>query len=108
LLRSDDTLERLHSTCTVLGLFRQWDCAIAECQLFCGDTLAFYTDGVTESFNSAGEEFGEQRLTEALRLHRGLPSRELLAAVVEKVRQFSPDEQYDDITLIVAKCRADA
>jgi serine phosphatase RsbU (regulator of sigma subunit) len=108
LLRSDDTLERLHSTCTVLGLFRQWDCAIAECQLFCGDTVAFYTDGVTESFNSAGEEFGEHRLTEALRLHRGLPSRELLAAVVENVRQFSPAEQYDDITLIVAKCRADA
>jgi serine phosphatase RsbU (regulator of sigma subunit) len=28
----------------------------------------------------------------------------LLAAIIEDVRQFSPHEQYDDITLIVAKC----
>jgi hypothetical protein len=30
--------------------------------------------------------------------------RDLLAAIVDEVRQFSPAEQYDDITLIVAKC----
>ncbi len=32
-----------------------------------GDMLALYTDGVTESFNDLGEEFGEHRLIEALR-----------------------------------------
>jgi phosphoserine phosphatase RsbU/P len=106
LLRANHTLERLDSTCTVLGLFKQWDCCIGECHLLCGDSIALYTDGVTESFNSAGEEFGEQRLTEALRRHRALSSRDLLAAIVEEVRQFSPGEQYDDITLIVAKCVA--
>ncbi len=106
LLRGNNTLERLDSTCTVLGLFKQWDCSIGECHLLCGDALALYTDGVTESFNSAGEEFGEQRLTEALRRHRKLSSRDLLAAIVDEVRQFSPGEQYDDITLIVAKCIA--
>ena len=68
--------------------------------------IALYTDGITESFNAAGEEFGEQRLTDALRRHRDLCSRELLAAIVGEVRQFSPDEQNDDITLIVAKCMA--
>ena len=72
----------------------------------CGDSIAFYTDGVTESFNSAGEEFGEQRLTEALRRHRELSSRDLLTAIVGEIRRFSPGEQYDDITLIVAKCEA--
>jgi serine phosphatase RsbU (regulator of sigma subunit)/catechol 2,3-dioxygenase-like lactoylglutathione lyase family enzyme len=106
LLRGGNTLERLDSTCTVLGLFKEWDCSIGECRLLCGDSLALYTDGVTESFNSAGEEFGEQRLTEALRRHRELSSRDLLAAIVDEVRQFSPGEQHDDITLIVAKCRA--
>ena len=30
LLRRDGTLERLESTCTVLGLFKEWDCSIAE------------------------------------------------------------------------------
>ncbi|MBZ5663770.1 MAG: SpoIIE family protein phosphatase [Acidobacteriia bacterium] len=105
-LRGNDTFERLNSTCTVLGLFKEWDCAIGECSLFSGDTIAFYTDGITEAFNRAGEEFGEQRLADALLRHRELSSRELLAAVVEEVRQFSPDEQHDDITLIVAKCVA--
>jgi serine phosphatase RsbU (regulator of sigma subunit) len=104
LLRGNDTLVRLDSTCTPLGLFQQWDCSIAECNLLAGDTLVVYTDGITESFSAAGEEFGEQRLIDALWRHRALSSRDLLTAVVEEVQGFSPEEQYDDITLILAKC----
>jgi serine phosphatase RsbU (regulator of sigma subunit) len=105
LLHSDDTLERLDSTCTVLGLFKEWDCSIGECRLFSGDTLALYTDGMTESFNHAGEEFGEHRLIEALRRHRERPLQALLASVLEEVRRFSHLEQHDDITFIVASCQ---
>jgi serine phosphatase RsbU (regulator of sigma subunit)/predicted enzyme related to lactoylglutathione lyase len=104
LLRGNDTLEQLDSTCTVLGLFEEWDCSIEERQLFPGDILALYTDGITESFNAAGEEFGEERLIESLRRNRGLSSQALLAAIIDEVRQFSPQEQGDDITLIVARC----
>jgi len=104
LMRSDDTLERLESTSTVVGLFERWDCAIEERQLYPGDTLVLYTDGATESSNLAGEEFGEERLLEAFKQYRDLPSQDLLAAVTGRVRQFSPHEQVDDITLIVAKC----
>jgi serine phosphatase RsbU (regulator of sigma subunit) len=68
--------------------------------------IAFYTDGITESPNTRGEEFGEQRLSEGLRRHRALSSQELLAAIVDEVRRFSPAEQHDDMTLIIAKCRA--
>ncbi len=107
LLRRDGTLERLHSTATVLGLFKEWDCSIGERRLLSGDTLALYTDGVTEAFNDAGEEFGERRLVAALRRNRDLPSPDLLAAIVDEVRGFSAKEQHDDITLIVAKCRRD-
>ncbi|MBI3474097.1 MAG: SpoIIE family protein phosphatase [Acidobacteria bacterium] len=103
-LRSDDTLEKLESTCTVLGLFKEWACSIDDCQLRAGDTLALFTDGVTESFNAAGEEFGEARLITALRRHRELASRDLISAVVDELQRFSACEQYDDITLIVAKC----
>jgi serine phosphatase RsbU (regulator of sigma subunit)/predicted enzyme related to lactoylglutathione lyase len=105
LLRRDDSLERLNSTATVLGLFEQWDCSVAECQLSPGDILALYTDGITEAFNDAEEEFGEQRLIDSLRRHRRRPSRELLTAVLDEVQQFSAREQHDDITLIVAKYR---
>lgn len=104
-LRADGSCERLDSTGTVLGLFDKWECATGECRLGVGDTLALYTDGVTESFNEAGEEFGERRLVEALRRHRELSATDLLTAVVDEVREFSPHEQHDDITLIVARSR---
>ena len=104
LLRGNDTLERLDATGTVLGVFKQWDCTIGERQLSPGDSLALYTDGITESFNAAGDEFGEDRLIESLRRHRALPSQALLRSVVDEVRQFSAREQHDDITLIIAKC----
>jgi serine phosphatase RsbU (regulator of sigma subunit)/catechol 2,3-dioxygenase-like lactoylglutathione lyase family enzyme len=106
-LRSDNTLERLESTCTVLGLFQQWDCLISESFLYPGDTLTLYTDGVTEACNPAGEEYGEQRLLDVLQGHQELSSERLLSAVVDEVRKFSPGEQQDDITLMVAKCRED-
>ncbi|MGB0121921.1 MAG: SpoIIE family protein phosphatase [Silvibacterium sp.] len=105
LLRHNGALERLDATCTVLGLFKEWNCAVGERRLFPGDTLALYTDGVTESFNTEGEEFGEQRLIEALKQRPGLSSSALLSSLAEEVHRFSPHEQYDDITLVVAQCR---
>ncbi len=105
LLRADGALERLASTGTVLGLFKEWDCVVEERHLFPGDVLVLYTDGVTESFNSSEEEFGEERLVDALRRNRDLPSNALLASIVRDVQQFSHGEQHDDITLLVAKCK---
>jgi serine phosphatase RsbU (regulator of sigma subunit) len=105
LFRSDGTLERLESTSTVLGLFEEWEYSLGERQLRSGDTLALYTDGVTEAWNDAGEEFGEHRLIEVLRRSPDLSSQALVASVVDEVRHFSAHEQHDDITLIVAKCR---
>src|SRR2546427_6077625 len=64
-----------------------------------------YTDGITESYNSADEQFGEQRLIEALQRHRESSSQAALASIVDEVQRFSPHEQHDDITLIIAKHR---
>ena len=103
LIRADNSLARLESTATVLGVFKKWDCEISEVEMSPGDMLALYTDGITESFNDAGEEFGEERLVAALCRHQALCSGDLLSAVVDEVQRFSPREQHDDITLIVAK-----
>jgi serine phosphatase RsbU (regulator of sigma subunit)/catechol 2,3-dioxygenase-like lactoylglutathione lyase family enzyme len=105
LLRKDGTLDRLETTATVLGLFQDWDCTIGERQLARGDVFVLYTDGVTESFDAKGDEFGEERLIESLLRRRGLSSQAAIEAIVEDVRAFSPLEQHDDITLIVAKCK---
>ncbi len=106
LLRQDDTVERLNSTGTVLGLFCEWDCAVEECTIRPGDLLALYTDGITEAFDGGGEEFGEQRLIELLRRNRNQTAKGMLAEILEEVQAFSENKQSDDITLIVAKCRS--
>lgn len=104
-LRRNGDVERLGSTATVVGIFRDWECDIAEHDLSPEDVLVLYTDGVTESFNDAGEEFGEQKLIEAVQKRRELAPKAVIESIVDEVRQFSPHEQQDDITVIVAKCR---
>jgi serine phosphatase RsbU (regulator of sigma subunit) len=105
LLRRDGSLHRLEPTSTVLGLFREWECSVGECRLEPDDLLALYTDGVTEAFDDAGDEFGEERLVEALRRHGERPLESILASLVDEVRAFSPHEQHDDLTLILARRR---
>jgi phosphoserine phosphatase RsbU/P len=106
LVRSDDRVERLDSTATVLGLFNEWDCSVRETDMFAGDTLALYTDGVTEACDGDGVEYGEQRLVDCLSRYRDLPSHRLVATVIDDVRRHCPHEQQDDITVVVAKCRS--
>ncbi len=103
LLRGDGNVEQLASTSTLLGLFQEWDCSMREQEISPGDVLALYTDGITEASDRQAEEFGEWRLIEALRRHRELSCQALLTAIVDEVRQFSPEEQHDDITAIIAK-----
>ncbi len=105
-LGGDGRVGRLGPTSTVLGLFREFECSVGECLLQPGDLLALYTDGVTEAFDEAGDEFGEGRLLDALRRHRDRPPEALLASLLDEVRSFSRHEQHDDLTLIVAR-RAD-
>jgi serine phosphatase RsbU (regulator of sigma subunit)/predicted enzyme related to lactoylglutathione lyase len=106
LLRHNGKVDRLHPTATVLGLFEEWHSPTVDCQLSPGDIFALYTDGVTEAFNVSEEEFGEDRLIAALERHSKLPPQALLSAIVDEIKTFSPHEQHDDITLIVAKCTA--
>jgi serine phosphatase RsbU (regulator of sigma subunit)/predicted enzyme related to lactoylglutathione lyase len=105
LFRRGAGLECLDSTSTVLGLFPEWDCSLEERQLFPGDLLVLYTDGITESFNEVEQEFGEARLIEILESNRELSCDHLQRLIVDEVQKFSPHEQQDDITLIVAQCR---
>jgi serine phosphatase RsbU (regulator of sigma subunit)/catechol 2,3-dioxygenase-like lactoylglutathione lyase family enzyme len=103
ILRRDDSIDRLGPTATVLGIFKKWDCELGERTIHPGDTLVLYTDGITESFNETRDEYGEARLIESLLRHRAQPSQSFLQNIVADVRQFSPHEQHDDITLIIAK-----
>jgi serine phosphatase RsbU (regulator of sigma subunit) len=90
----------------LLGLFEEWHCSMRETELYPGDLLVLYTDGVTEASNEHGEEFGEQNLVQSLRQHRDMSCHPLLTTIVDEVRRFGREEQHDDITAIVAKVKA--
>ena len=104
LLRKDGTLERLEDGSTILGMFREWECASAETQLTPGDTLLLFTDGITEATSKDGGEFGEEGLIEVVRAENHLPIERLQSRILEAVTTFSEHEQDDDMTLVVARC----
>jgi len=94
---------KFSSTATVLGMFPDWSCSVREIALRRGDTLLLFTDGVTEAMNEAGEEFGEIRLLDALRVFRHLPLSALVHAMAAAVQEFSGYHLADDVTLLVAR-----
>jgi serine phosphatase RsbU (regulator of sigma subunit) len=106
LVRSCGDVERLDATATVLGLFEDWDCDVAERQIAAGDVLIIYTDGISEAAASEeSEEFGDARLALSVRKHRGKAADEMISSIIMEVQQFSQGEQADDMTLIVARSR---
>jgi serine phosphatase RsbU (regulator of sigma subunit) len=105
LARADGRVERLTATATVLGLFEEWDCSVAELELAAGDVLVIYTDGVSEASPNEEDEFGEERLIEAARSHRNCSADGILEAILSQVQEFSQGELADDMTLIVARGR---
>ena len=71
-------------------------------ELHAGDQIVFYTDGITEAQNPAGELFGTHRLDAVLT--ECVPEAEkMLAAVLRAVDEFAADYPADDDrTLLVA------
>jgi sigma-B regulation protein RsbU (phosphoserine phosphatase) len=71
-----------------------------------GDLFVFYTDGISESMNSKGEEFGEDRLRQLVSQHASVSAQALLDIIIRDVNEFSANtSQHDDFTLVVVKVR---
>jgi len=69
-----------------------------------GALLLLYTDGVTEALNPVGEEFGRDRLTEAVKANLSLSARELIASLQKEVFKWTDGVgATDDVTFFVIK-----
>ncbi|HPH02365.1 MAG TPA: SpoIIE family protein phosphatase [Spirochaetota bacterium] len=69
-----------------------------------GDVFLLYTDGVTEAMNAEREEYGEERLADALKRASGLEPSVILDAIVADLAVFTGDlPQEDDISMLVVK-----
>ena len=66
-----------------------------------GGALFLYTDGVPEATNTQDEQFGTDRLIEALNAHKELGPRQLLPELKVAIDEFVGDgEQFDDLTML--------
>ncbi len=69
-----------------------------------GETLVFYTDGITETFNPAGAEYGVDRLKAVVRARPRVKARRLFDLIIEDVEEFAEElRQPDDRTLIIIR-----
>jgi serine phosphatase RsbU (regulator of sigma subunit) len=100
LLRRNSSAERLEGGGGVLGIFSAWQFAEHEIQLTSGDRILMYTDGITESRNIRGEEFGERRLIDRVIELRSSDPREVTESVVSSVREFNNGNFEDDLTVL--------
>ncbi len=78
-----------------------------------GTTVVLFTDGVVEAFNPEGEEFGDQRLHDAIQdTRRNLNDRwssdHLLQGVMSRLDSFvAGAPQHDDITMLVCSSQGE-
>jgi serine phosphatase RsbU (regulator of sigma subunit) len=69
-----------------------------------GDVLVIFSDGISESTNEQGEEFGVARLVEIVRRHRELRAASLRDRIEEELSLFiGKARPADDMTLLILK-----
>lgn len=102
--------EYLKDKGTALGMVRSHDyCNYVEnnsVQYSSGDVMLLYTDGITESKNKKGEEFGSERLLVVIQQNASKSSREIEESVIRSLYEFSgSDDINDDYTAMTVKFR---
>jgi sigma-B regulation protein RsbU (phosphoserine phosphatase) len=104
LIRAGGEVVRLETGGCVVGLMQPgwWDAG--KVKLERGDLLVAFTDGISEAMNHADNDWGEERLMDAVRAIQEAPARAILEHVVTSADLFvAGAPQYDDMTLIVAR-----
>lgn len=85
-----------------LGMFCTTNFSVCELTLEPGDKLLLYTDGLTEMFNSAGDEYGIARVHSLAKKHAAADSRAMVEACLQEIRNFAAaSKQRDDLTVMV-------
>jgi serine phosphatase RsbU (regulator of sigma subunit) len=103
LLRVDGSAKELTTPGIALGVLEEITLHHAVIEMQPGDLLVCYTDGVTESFDEHGEQFGVARLIEVARLHRHESADAIIEAINAALHRFSLGVIYDDVTMVVIR-----
>jgi serine phosphatase RsbU (regulator of sigma subunit) len=104
-LRADGSLESAGSPGALLGIFHDPDLTDSAADLYPGDALVLFTDGVLEERRDGGEVFGRERLETTLRSCRGMTAVRIAEAVEDALVAFSPQGPRDDVALLVVRVK---
>jgi len=87
-----------------LGMFRETRYHEYYLEFEPGDVLVLYTDGATEASSPSGEEFGRERLAQAVKEIYDKPAREMIASLQLAVLEWTDNKgASDDVTFFIIK-----
>ena len=103
-VRKEGQVEYLQEGGLIIGAFPKATYEKAEQFFNADDTVVMYSDGLTEAFNRAEEQFGEERLLDLLEGAHRHPAEKIKDMIVQEVNNFSRGSIFwDDFTLVVLK-----
>lgn len=98
------SFELLDCATLPVGIIQTLQARTSTLRLVPGDWLAIFSDGLTEAFNEAQEEFGRQRLLEVIIRNRELSVIAMRGAILSAVKSHcGAQPQGDDQTLVLAR-----
>jgi phosphoserine phosphatase RsbU/P len=104
---SAEGCEQIHLPGIPLGSFAGAAYDEVTFEFSVGDMYVFCTDGVSEAFSRAGEEFGTDRLIEVVKARRDGTAAEIVDAIFDAVQAFRGERaQSDDMTAVAVRITA--
>jgi sigma-B regulation protein RsbU (phosphoserine phosphatase) len=87
-----------------LGVLEDVKIGQNQVKLAQGDTVVFYTDGISEAMNEDYDEFGLERLCTVIKDARRETAAEIVQTITRAIDDHSGETaQFDDITMVVLK-----
>jgi serine phosphatase RsbU (regulator of sigma subunit) len=104
LVRANGTVEKLSDGGLVLGMFENVVYDGGGVEMHPGDTLVVYSDGVTETWDPDGEEFGEESLIPLAVRNRALDAEGIQNVILREIERFEAGARAtDDRTIVVLR-----
>ena len=104
ILKKNGNVEKLTTGGIVLGYLANETYHQETTSFHEGDIIVLYTDGITEDMNDDSEEFGEERLLNAITKYQSNSSYEIRQKIMEELNSFTGyGEHDDDATLVIIK-----
>jgi sigma-B regulation protein RsbU (phosphoserine phosphatase) len=102
MLRADsNVIETMDLHDIVLGVGPETDYVREDVPFGVGDTVAFYTDGLTEATNDRGELYTRERLMQNLLDERSRAAQDIADVLFSGIKTFSASQLRDDATILV-------